>query len=130
MADPIRFPNIHALLSGESGSGKSSFWATVIKYWATQFGEPSLVFMFDPLDKATPYTDLGTAAPMDMDADANKYYKELGIKVTDVLDKAGKLICRVEYYCDEEPEQPSALNKFERRMVGFGKSASNWASIA
>ena len=81
MADPVRYPNIHALLSGESGSGKSSFWATVIKYWATHFHEPSLVFMFDPLDKATPYTDLGTAAPMDMDADANRYYKELGIKV-------------------------------------------------
>ncbi|MBI2007720.1 hypothetical protein HYS85_00580 [Candidatus Saccharibacteria bacterium] len=129
MADPVRFPNLHLLLSGESGSGKSSFWATVIAYWAKHFGEPSLVFMFDPMDKATPYTDLGTVAPMDTELDANRYYKELGVKVNDVLDKAGKLICRVEYYSDEEPESPTALTKFERRMVGFTKSASNWASI-
>jgi len=124
VTQPIRYPNLHLLLSGESGSGKSTFWATVIAYYAKHFNEPSLMFQFDPWDKATPYTDLGTVVE-----NTDQFYKDLGIHVKDVVDGKGNLICRVEYYIDDEPSEPNAINKFERRVVGFSKDAPQWASV-
>lgn len=124
---PVRYPNLHLLLYGESGSGKSTMWATLIKYYATHFNEPSLMMMFDPWDKATPYTDLGTVQRND-----DKFYEDLGIEVDDVLDEKGNLIVRVEYYADPDPNaKPAdlAISKFERRVVGFEQECRNWASV-
>lgn len=124
MADPIRYPDIHLLCYGESGSGKSTFWASLIKYYAVNFGEPSLMLQFDPWDKATPYLDLGTVHKNEDD-----FYKQLGLEVDDVVDKDGKLICRVEYYADPDPDNPTGIQNFERRMIGFEKECRSWASV-
>lgn len=124
MTEPVRYPDIHLLLYGESGSGKSTFWATLIDYYAKNFNEPSLMLQFDPWDKATPFTDLGTVVKNE-----DAFYKNLGLEVDDVMDKDGKLICRIEYYADPDPNDPTAIQNFERRMVGFEKECRSWASV-
>ena len=121
----IRYPNIHVLMYAESGSGKSTLWATLIRYYATHFNEPSLVFMFDPPDMSTPYRDLGTITQNE-----DQFYKDLGIKVQDIVDANGHLIVRIEFYCDIDPEQPQGCSQFERRLQGFYKEAESWASVA
>lgn len=129
MADPIRYDDIHLLCYGESGSGKSTFWATLIKYYAENFNEPSLMLMFDPWDKSTPYKDLGEVHRIDWDTEQGAFYKQLGLEVDDVVDEKGNLIVRIEYYSDPDPENPTAIANFERRMVGFEKECRNWASV-
>lgn len=119
-----RYPDIHLLLYGESGAGKSTFWASLIKYHYENFGEPSLVFQFDPYGKATPYTELG-----EVQENKHEFYAGLGIEVDDVIGPDGKLICQVEYYAEPIPDDPQAISRFEKRMVGFEQQARNWASI-
>jgi hypothetical protein len=121
----IRFPDGHFMLYGESGSGKTTFWATLIKYFHQNFNEPSLVFAFDPWDKMTPFLELGEKRVPNTD----KFYADLGLEVTDVMDDQGSLIVRVEYYADPEPQHPVAMAQFERRMMGFEKECRNWASV-
>jgi len=124
MAEPKRHPDIHLLLYGESGSGKSTFWSTMIRYYSTNFNEPSLILSFDPWDKATPYLELGTVQKCE-----EQYYKTIGLEVDDVVDAKGNLIVRVEYYADPDPDNPTAISLFEKRMVGFEKECRNWASV-
>lgn len=121
----VRYPDIHLMLYGESGSGKSTFWAGAIRYFATKYKEPSLMLMFDPWDKATPYLELGDKV---VDCEET-FYTDLGIAAHDVLDARGNLIVRIEYYADPDPDNPSAYNKFERRMQGFEQQALSWASV-
>ena len=120
-----RYPHIHCLLYGESGSGKSSFWATAIRYWAQVFNEPSLVMTFDPWDKATPYRELGAVQPNE-----DAYYKQLGIEVDDIVDDNKNVIVRIEYYAEPVPDDPKAYDIFESRMRGFEAQARSWASVA
>lgn len=121
---PIRFPNIHLLCYGESGSGKTTFWATVIQYYFHYFKEPSLVFAFDPPDMATAYRDLGRVKVL-----GDKFYQDLGVYVEEIVDDQDALIVRVEFYPDVDPTNPSACHKFERRLLGFYEEAPRWASV-
>ena len=119
-----RFPDIHCLCYSESGAGKTTFWATVIDYYARHFNEPSLVFIFDPPDMATPYRDLGQVRVVE-----DKFYQDLGVYVEEVVDGEGHLIARLEFYQDMDPAQPTACHKFERRLLGFYEESKGWASV-
>ena len=114
-------PNIHMLLYGEPGSGKSTFLAT--------FPKPMLVFGLDPYDKMAPYTRCGRVVKPD-DPDTVKFYDALGIQVKDVVDRtSGELLVRIEHYVDADPTCPTAFDAFERRMVDFATEAPSWATV-
>lgn len=113
-------PNTHTLLYGESGSGKSTFLST--------FPKPLLVMGFDPYDKMAPYTRCGKVQPLSSQADID-FYAQLGIEAKDVVDDKGDLVVRIEHYVDPDPQQPSAFDAFERRMVSFAQEAPQWATV-
>ncbi len=75
--------NIHAIIYGVTGTGKSTFAAT--------FPGPGLVFLFDPVDKSGPYLRAGNPQPLAQHEFA---------QYRDVLNKRGQLRWRIERYND------------------------------
>ena len=115
-----RYPLIHTLVYGESGSGKSTYFST--------YPRPMLIMGFDPYDKMMPYLRLGREA--ELEASAKKFYDALGIQARDIVDReTGDLIARIEHYADPDPTNPIAMNIFEQRMVDFSQEAPQWGSV-
>ncbi len=77
------------------GTGKSTRLST--------FPKPMIVFMFDGRGKEMPYLKLGKNV-------------EIDAFTTDVLDKKGNLLIRVERYLELNPLKPVAYEQFLVRM--------------
>jgi len=116
----IKRQNIHCLIYGEYCSGKSTFFAT----WP----KPMLIFAFDAMDKLTPYLRLGNSTSVS-DPAWKEWYEKMGVEATDVVDDAGKLVCRIEHYDDTDPNDPVAFGQFEVRLTNFASEAKDWASV-
>lgn len=99
----VPYPILHVLGYGESGSGKSTFAAT--------FPKPMIVFCFDAYGKDVVYRKRGRTTP--------EYVDELGVVHQDVVNDAGELLIAIEYFHDEDPEQPGAYERFLKRMNRF-----------
>lgn len=101
MADLV-LPTIHVGCMGESCSGKSTFAAT--------FPKPLLVVSLDPYGKDQAYLDTGVVDP-------TRYTGEVGQPITVV--KSRKVpeatLMQIEYFHDDEPQQPKAFDMLWRR---------------
>lgn len=98
------YPNIHAIVYGQSGNGKSTFAAT--------FPKPMIVFNFDAYGKDVVYRRKGIARPPVQDSD--------GVVRQEIIHPpTGESIITIEHYHDENPEQPTAYERFMRRMSYF-----------
>lgn len=113
-ADGTRMP-LHAVLYGDSGSGKSTGAAT--------FPKPMLVFSWDPFGKETPYLRYGTPSAL-------AEYPELGIKYRSIVGPDGTEIIRIEYYHDVNPAAPVAYSRFLKRLAYIEDELPNWATVA
>lgn len=121
-----KHPDIHALIYGMSGVGKSTF--------AAGFPKPMLVLAFDRYDNVKPYQRCGSEVcrVADYTGDHEKrkqsqaYYQSLGIAATDVRDDAGQLLVRIEHYYDNDPKRMSAYEKFNVRMSAFTARPESW----
>lgn len=122
-----RLPFIHLLLYGDSGSGKTTFAATFAAL-AQAIGKPMLVLALDPPGKMAPYREVGIVRPVS-DAEFSIYYRDAEIMAEDICDENGKLLIRVEYYLDPDPENPVAANQLEARLTGFEHQATEWSTV-
>ena len=107
-------PLVRCLLYNDPSVGKSTFAAT--------FPKPMVVQKFDRPGKETPYMRRGRIARDEFDSD-------LGIRVTDINNKKGDLIIRIEHYDEPAPEEPSAYETYLRRMTYFHKEFSLWNTL-
>lgn len=108
---------IHVLNYGESGTRKSSFAAT--------FPTPRLVLAFDPSDKMTPFFRAGERQEV---VKGDDFYDRLQLTATDVFDKDGTLLTRVEQFDDPEPESPTGYKRFQERVRSL-HSETWWNTI-
>lgn len=104
-------PPVHNLTYGDPGSRKSTFAAT--------FPKPMQVFFFDPIGKETPYLRQGNPTDIYINPKYNIYAR-------DVLDDAGELLIRIEYFSDVDVKNPSAFPAFLRRMQDFYNELTYW----
>jgi hypothetical protein len=79
------------------------------------------VFFFDPIGKETPYLRQGT--PTDMYV--NDQY---GIYSRDVLNDAGELLIRIEYFGDVNVQKPTGYKAFLTRMQDFYNELPSWGT--
>lgn len=107
-------PLTHTVLYGESGSRKSTSAAT----WP----KPMLVFCFDNPDKAMPYLRRGEATDLS-DLGGGTSYRDV------ISRKTGEVIVRVEYYYDDDGENPSGHRRFRARMAGIAREYDQWRTI-
>ena len=117
------YPPIHAMLYSDTGVGKSSMAAT--------FPKNMLVFFFDPHGKDWPYRRAldGTVFP-----DSGLLEYELlatqgaaTVKYRDVQAPDG--LVRIEYYHDEDIENPSAINTLRYRLAMLHQEYATWQTI-
>jgi len=106
-------PPIHTLIYGDSGSGKSTGAAT--------FPAPMLVLMWDPVGKETPYRRRGSAQP--------PTYRDDGTPITDILDKKGNLLIRIEQYHDINPKEPTAYPRFLNRLPRLHEDMASFETL-
>lgn len=92
-------PNIHCVVYGVPGGGKSWF--------ASTFPYPMLVWLFDPIGKGIAYVKRGDRSEYDTESDTTLVYK------------GDKEIVRVENYTDIDPEKPRAFKDFQARIRDF-----------
>lgn len=103
---------IHCLVYSDSGGGKSTFAAT--------FPKPLLVYCFDPFGKDHPYLRRGVVGELTEG--------EFG-PMRRVHDDAGKLQIQIEYFFDLNPQDPTAYERFLRRLTRLEADASAFKSI-
>ncbi len=108
-------PPIHALIYGETGSGKSSFAAT--------FPKPLLVFCFDPMGKHMPYTKDGKAGEIL----SYQIGDQITIPYQDVEYADGTI--RIEFFHDLDIDAPTSFQNYRARMAAFQNEMSNWSTI-
>lgn len=112
--------NLHVLLMGRPGSGKSTFAAT--------FPKPMLVFGFDPGGKEDPYLERGAAGPVQAAkiAGVEYYFRDVASK----KDKS-KLVVRYEYWGESNPLQPTRYPAFMARTMRLEEEIREmrWATI-
>jgi hypothetical protein len=123
MQQAIEYPAIHAMLYADTGVGKSTFAAT--------FPKPMLVWCFDPHGKDWPYRKDEKGNTM-KDSGLLQYPIQVGngaVNVTyrDVQHPQG--VVRIEYYHDEDIENPTAINTFRYRLAMLHHEYANWKSI-
>lgn len=106
-------PPLHTLVYGDPGSRKSTFAAT--------FPKPMNVFFFDPIGKETPYLRQGNPTEIYV----NDQY---GIYSRDVLNDAGELLIRIEYFGDVNIKKPTGYKAFLMRMQDFYNELDQWAT--
>lgn len=105
---------IHCIAYGDTGAGKSTFFAS--------FPKPMLVFMFDPFGKETPYLKRGLAQPLELTDDG-------GASRTVVSKKTGQTLIRIEYFLNPIPEDPTAYRRFRDRMSTFQDEYDQWTTV-
>ena len=94
--------NLHCLLMGRPGAGKSTLAATLPK--------PMLVIMTDPPGKEKPYCDRGIAH--DIEAGDSCYIRNVYSK-----SEPEKLIIRIEYWGEPNPADPKMYGMWIARSV-------------
>ena len=102
---------IHTLVMSRSGMGKTHF----IRGWP----KPILLLLFDPVGKEQPLLELGVAGGFKKGDLC--YYKE----VFDKKDKS-KLLVRVEYWSEPNPQAPSAYDRWIKRSIGLEADIQLW----
>lgn len=107
-------PPIHALVYGETGSGKSTFAAT--------FPKPMLVICFDPLGKHLPYIKRGAAGKVE-----TYEIGDIVIPYQDIQCEDG--IIRVEFYHDLDIDSPTSFSNYRTRMQAFQNDMAQWSSF-
>jgi len=119
----MQYQPIHAMTYADTGVGKSTFAAT--------FPKPMLVFFFDPHGKDWPYRkdEQGNALP---DGGLQTYpimagQSEAMIQYRDVQHPQG--VVRIEYYHNDDIENPSAINTFRFRLAMLHQEYANWQTI-
>lgn len=111
-------PYGHWLIYGDPGSGKSSGAAT--------FPKPMHVCMFDGFGKETPYLQWpdgrprGTLTEIAVDRDGTPYLDVASLK-------DGRLLIRIAYFLDADPENPEAWQRFRLYMHSF--DPTQWATV-
>src|SRR4029077_12846058 len=99
----VVLPIIHAGIMGESCPGKSSFIRT--------FPKRLWVASLDPYGKDQPYLDCGLVDP-------TRYVGEFGQPITLVKSRKNpdEIIIQIEYFHDDEPEEPKAFDQLWQRF--------------
>lgn len=110
---PVRRP-VHALVYGDPGSGKSHFAAT--------FPKPMLVLLFDPYGKETPYL---RDAYEQVESAIELVDGQLQVPIVEGTSEHGRTV--VEYYHDEDPDWPTAWERFAIRARAI--DPKEWATI-
>lgn len=115
----MKRPNVHCLLYGDPGVGKSTM--------ASTFPKPMLVFCFDHMQKEMPYRKGG------QDGELEEYTIETGkgeisIPYRDVVHPDG--LTRIEYYNKtDDIENPTAFSNFRTRMGVLHSEYDTWNTI-
>jgi len=115
----LKRPNLHVLLYGDTGSGKSTF--------ASTFSKPLLVWCFDHNGKEIPYIKGGE----------DQGLKEYGIETSrgeifipyrDVVHPDG--LIRIEYFNKtDDIENPTAFSYFRTRMSILHNEYKTWKTV-
>jgi len=109
-----RFP-IHALVYGETGSGKSTFAAT--------FPKPMLVLCFDPMGKHLPYVKKGKAGALS----SYNIGEKVVIPYMDIEREDG--IIRVEFFHDFDIDNPTSFSNYRTRMGIFQAEMADYKTL-
>ena len=119
----MEYPPIHCMTYCDTGVGKSTF--------ASTFPKPMLVFFFDPHGKDWPYRkdDKGNILP---DGGLQKYpinvqSGQASITYRDVQNPSG--VVRIEYYHDEDIDNPGIINVFRYRLAMLHHEYNSWKTI-
>lgn len=121
----LMYPEIHALIYGDSGVRKSSM--------AASFPKPMLVWMFDPHGKDFPYRKLAFDSKELLPDGGLLQYEVAGmsgllpIKYRDVQHPEG--LVRLEYYHDENVENPFSFRSYRFRMALFQNEYTHWKTV-
>lgn len=117
------YPEIHALIYGDSGVGKSTM--------AKTFPKPMLVHCWDGHGKEMPYRKgpdgkiLADSGLQEWDISVGQGL--VGLPFRDVMHPDG--LVRIEYYNDPDPDFPTAFNLFRYRMQLFSGEQDNWKTV-
>lgn len=108
-------PPIHALIYGETGSGKSTFACT----WP----KPMLVLLFDPMGKHFPYIKGGKTTEIQTYGIGDR----ITIPYQDVVYPDGPV--RIEFYHDLDIDNPTSFTNYRARMAAFQNEMGNWKTL-
>ncbi len=108
-------PPIHALIHGETGSGKSTFAAT--------FPKPMLVILFDSFGKHLPYVKAGKAG----ERVTYNIGDQVEIPYQDIQCDDG--IIRVEFYHDMDIDNPTSFRYYRTRMAALQNEMDDWKTL-
>lgn len=126
-----RLPQTKVMLYGESGTGKSTFAATISDA-ARVVQKPILVIGLDPPSKMSPYRDVGHDVVRVDEQDPlglYQWYADNGVLAEDVLGAKGEWLFRIECYLDPDPNNPCAADVLEARFADFGPTAGDWYAV-
>lgn len=125
---PFR-PPIKTLVYGQTGARKSSFAKTFPKpllVWQSDSHGKDMPYMRDSFNRALPESSIGPLQEWQIVTNP-KEGSVINIKYRDIIHPDG--LVRIEYYHDENPEEPHAFADWRMRRSLFWQEFNNWATV-